>query len=182
MARVLSTAQERATVVIDAALRVFAEGGYRGTPVTAVAAAAGISPAYVFRLFPTKREVFIAALHECFDRIIDALGKAVRQGSSEEPAQVLEMMVGAYARLIADRHLLMLQVHALAASDEPEIRAALKAEQDRLVSFVAERSHADQPALQGFFARGQLCHMVAVLGIEGDQAPWARILADGLTH
>jgi AcrR family transcriptional regulator len=180
--RTLGTAEERAVSVVDAAVRVFAVGGYRATPVNDVAAAAGISPAYVFRLFPTKRELFVAAVHECFDRIIATVARAADDSGATDPDAVLGAMAGGYARLIADRSLIMMQVHALAASDDEEIRAAFTAEQARAVAFVAERSGAAQPAIQLFFARGQLCHLVTALGIEDDPSEWAHLLGDGLVH
>ncbi|MEK8171566.1 hypothetical protein NKH77_25505 [Streptomyces sp. M19] len=163
-------------------------------------------PAYVFRLFPTKRDLFVAAQRVCFDRIIDAMRAAVEDlpaaapssaapsaapsaasasaPSSSDPASVLAAMAEAYAALIADHKLLMLQVHALAATDEPEIRRALRDEHARLVRYVAERSGADRPAVREFYARGQLCQLVAALGLgsaDGD-GEWAAYLTEGLVH
>jgi len=53
----LSTSQVRRETVISSALTVFAHAGYLGTPVSAVAEHAGISTAYVFKLFPSKEEL-----------------------------------------------------------------------------------------------------------------------------
>ena len=168
--------------VVHAAVGVFANSGYRGTPVAEVAAAAGISPAYVFRLFPTKQDLFVGALHACFDRILDALRDAVEDLPAASPGRILAAMADAYAALIVDRQLIMLQVHALAASDEPVIRDALRAEQARLVEYVSDRSRAAQPDIQSFFARGQLCHLVAALGVEDVKDEWALRLTEGLLH
>ncbi|WP_028923728.1 TetR/AcrR family transcriptional regulator [Pseudonocardia acaciae] len=183
MERALSTAEERRPAVLAAAVRAFAVSGYRGTPVARVATEAGISPAYVFRLFPTKQGLFIAAVHACFDRILDALATRADALPSTAPApEVLSSMADAYAALIADRTLLALQVHALAAADEPEIQRALRAEHARLVRYVADRSRAPLPAVQNFFARGQLCHLVTVLGIESVDEEWAGYLNEGIRH
>lgn len=89
---------------------------------------------------------------------------------------------------IGDRDLLLLQVHALAACDEPRIEQELQHGYQRLVEFVARRSEAQPPAVQHFFARGQLCHLVTALGLAGgpDGGPAedasARTLADGIRH
>jgi len=182
MRKTLSTADQRRATVLDAGLGVFAVSGYRGTPVAEVASAAGISPAYVFRLFPSKRDLFLATLHTCFDRILDALRASVEDLPAAGPDAILSAMAGSYAALITDRKLLMLQVHALAASDEPEIQEALRAEHARLVRYVTDRSGAPQPAVQEFFARGQLCHLVTALNIEATDETWTRYLVEGLTH
>ncbi|GAA1988516.1 TetR/AcrR family transcriptional regulator [Amycolatopsis minnesotensis] len=182
MSKTLSKSEQRRSSVIAAAVEVFAKSGYRATPVAEVAAAAEISPAYVFRLFPTKQDLFVAATSACFDRIIDTLRAAVDQLPAASPGRVLAAMAEAYAALITDRKLIMLQVHALAASDEPAIRDALCGGQARLVDYVAGRSRAAQPDVQAFFARGQLCHLVATLGIEDSAAGWALQLTEGLVH
>ena len=41
-------------------MRHFAIGGYNGTSTEAIAREAGISQPYLFRLFRTKKELFIA--------------------------------------------------------------------------------------------------------------------------
>ncbi|MGW8378914.1 TetR/AcrR family transcriptional regulator [Streptomyces sp. ODS28] len=182
MPRSLSTAEARRGAVLEAGLEVFSHSGYRGTPVAAVATAAGISPAYVFRLFPSKADLFTATVHECFDRILQALRDSVEELPAAGPDEVLAAMADAYASLIADRKLLMLQVHALAASDEPTIRDALRHEQARLTAYVTDRSGAPQPQVQNFFARGQLCHLVVALGIDSVDEPWSANLTQGLVH
>ncbi len=116
----LSTAEARRPIVTAAALRTFARGGYHGTTVADVAREAKISPAYVFKLFPSKETLFVAALELCFDRrSSDAL--ALRSGRRARPVAGggADAMGEAYADLIADRSLLMLQVHALVGRGRP---------------------------------------------------------------
>ena len=60
MTRTRSTAQERRAELLAAALSEFAIGGLHGTSTEAIAKRAGISHAYLFRLFGTKKQLFIA--------------------------------------------------------------------------------------------------------------------------
>lgn len=69
----LSTSDARREVVVDAAIARFAKTGYHGTPINTVASAAGISPAYVFKLFPSKVELFVAALDRCYELVEQSL-------------------------------------------------------------------------------------------------------------
>ena len=117
----LSTSDVRRDTVINSAIAVFAKGGYLGTPITAVAKQAGISPAYVFKLFPSKGELFVAALDRCFELIHSALAEGADASVDQTPEGLLFAMGGAYASLISNRDLLMLQVHAQSAGDLPEI-------------------------------------------------------------
>ncbi len=49
--------------VLAAARTSFAEKGFRGTTIRAVASAAGVDPALVHHYFGTKDDLFVAALH-----------------------------------------------------------------------------------------------------------------------
>src|ERR1700691_6553441 len=62
-------AVERRELVLEAALAEFAAGGLAGTSTEEVARRAGISQPYLFRLFPTKRALFLALVQRCFDRL-----------------------------------------------------------------------------------------------------------------
>ena len=55
-------AAERREELIAAAVHEFAHGGLHGTPVERIARRVGVAQPYVFSLFPSKRELFLAAL------------------------------------------------------------------------------------------------------------------------
>ena len=177
-----STADARRITVIRHAVSVFGRGGYWATPVTAVAEAAKISPAYVFRLFDSKLSLFVAALDHCFARIEEALEIGAERAADADPATVLAAMGDAYAELIADRDLLMLQVHALGTAEIPEVAEALRRGAERVVTFARSRSRAPEAAVQQFMAYGQLCHLIVAIGLDGRSEPWARLLTAGMAH
>jgi AcrR family transcriptional regulator len=52
--------------ILDAALRLFAHQGYRGTNLREVASAAGLSTGNVYHLFPDKEAIFRALLERYF--------------------------------------------------------------------------------------------------------------------
>jgi AcrR family transcriptional regulator len=54
--------EERRREIIEAATREFAIGGLNGTPVEAIAKQVGVSQPYLFQLFGTKKDLFIAAV------------------------------------------------------------------------------------------------------------------------
>jgi AcrR family transcriptional regulator len=66
------TADERRETVLAVADRVFAERGFAATPTMAVADAAGISHAYLFRLFPTKSALTLAVVRRTNERLREA--------------------------------------------------------------------------------------------------------------
>lgn len=179
---ILSTAESRRPVVAAAAVREFAEGGFHGTTIADVARAAKISPAYVSKLFPTKEKLFVAALETCYDQVLDALESGADSAGSQDPDAVLHAMGGTYAKLIGDRTLLLLQVHAQSVADVPEIGAALRAGLKRMVELAKTRSGASDEKVQLFMARGQLCHLLVTAGVDGVSENWARLLDAGIRH
>lgn len=178
----LSDADTRREAIIEAALLAFADAGFQATPVTAVAARAGISQAYVFKLFPTKEELFIAAVERCFTRIEETLENSAQTVSSGDADAMLYAMGDGYASLIADRSILMIQVHAQSASDVPAIRATMRGGLKRIVTYVKQRTGASDEAVQRFIAFGQLCHLITTTDIDELGEDWARLVARGIRH
>jgi AcrR family transcriptional regulator len=179
--RTLSTADERRAAVLEAAVSVFAARGFSGTPTTEVARAAGISHAYLFRLYPTKSDLAVAVVERCHARIAGAFTAAAAQAEASG-SDVLHAMGGAYTELLADRELVLLQLHSHAAAvDDPAVREAARAGFKRLVELVEDRTGAAPPDVGSFFATGMLLNTMAALGALESKAHWAEVLRSCLT-
>src|SRR2546426_134491 len=78
------TAEERRDEIVDAAFAEFAVTGLYGTSTEAIARRAGVSQPYLFRLFGTKKELFIAAVNRCFRTTLETFMRAAegRQGEA----------------------------------------------------------------------------------------------------
>jgi AcrR family transcriptional regulator len=161
-----SNAPVRRERTIAAALPVFARTGFHATSVADVAARAGISPAYVYRLFDSKLGLFVATLEHCFALVRDALERGADAADGGTPEEILHAMGGAYAHLIHDRDLLAMQLQALSACEIPEIRAAVRAGLAATAQCARRRSLADDEAIESFMAYGQLCHVIVLAGVE----------------
>jgi len=178
----LSDADTRRASIIEAALSVFAQSGYGSTPVAAVATKAGISQAYVFKLYPTKEVLFVAALERCFEIILETLNAGADMATDRSPDGLLEAMGEAYARLIVDKDILMLQVHAQSASDIPAVKAVLRRALRDLVNLAKSRTGADDATVQRFVAFGQLCHLIVTTDLTELTDDWAQTLWKGMSH
>jgi len=179
---ILSTADARRPIVAAAAVREFARGGFHGTTIADVAREAKISPAYVFKLFPSKERLFVAALEDCFDQVLAALAAGADAADTPDADSVLYAMGSAYAELIRDRTLLMLQVHAQSVAEIPEIGEAFRAGLARVTMFAKSRSGGTDDAVQHFIAYGQLCHLIVTAHIDEIPESWAIMLAHGIRH
>ncbi|MGA2009109.1 MAG: helix-turn-helix domain-containing protein [Solirubrobacteraceae bacterium] len=162
-------AAERRDALIDAAVHEFAHGGLHGTPVDRIARRVGVAQPYVFSLFGSKRELFLAAVERCFTRVGDtftAAAAAFDPAIALPEADVLTAMGLAYVEMLnTDRDCLMLQHHAYAACDDEAIRERVRFWYARLVSHVEGLSGADQERLDDFFRYGMWLNVAAALGV-----------------
>ena len=179
---VRSTAQARRQEVLRAATAVFARTGYYATTIVDVAEATGISQGYVMRLFESKLGLFVSVVDHCNERVNAALADAADQVSGDSPEAVLDAMIDAYADLIADRSLIMIQVHAQSVADVPEIRDAVRRGLANLVDSAKKRSRADDAQVQRVLAFGMLCQLIVAVDLDEVRLPWARTLTCGIRH
>src|SRR3954468_2762505 len=115
------SAEDRRLELVDIAFRHFAAGGFNGTSTEDIAREAGISQPYLFRLFRTKRGLFLACVDRGHEQIADVFREAAA-GASEP----MEAMGHAYEdRLLPDRHALMFQMQSHATGDA-EIHARVR--------------------------------------------------------
>src|SRR3954453_18927789 len=113
--RTLSTAEVRREAVLEASMPVMASRGIHASPTAEIAKNAGISHAYLFRLFPTKSDLAIAVVQRANKRIYDAMAAAAAAAGPEDK---LRAMGEAYSELLSDRELLLIQLHSHAAAAE----------------------------------------------------------------
>lgn len=175
------TADARRVAVLEAANVEFALRGLHGASTDAIARRAGISQPYLFRLFGSKKELFIAVIEDCFARTLTAFRDAA---SGKSGADALVAIGEAYAdSLESDRTMLQGQLQSYAASVEDEdIRGATARGFGRLVDYVEAVSGADRVTIAQFFAKGMLMNVLAAMQYSLETEPkdsWAARLAEG---
>jgi AcrR family transcriptional regulator len=169
------SAEERRQAVIRAAISEFALGGYAGTATAAIADRVGVSQPYLFRLFPDKRAIFLAAARRCTDEIRQRFAE-VSEGLGPEEARAA--MADAYTRLAADREKLVFQMQmyvATATADESgdaEFAAQIRTAWVELWDLVQERlGGLDETG--DFMSRGMLINVLLSMGFPPDHRVWA---------
>jgi AcrR family transcriptional regulator len=164
------TADERRTQVLAAALPEFARKGLAGTSTEDIARRAGISHPYLFRLFPTKKALFIAVVDDCFQRVGDRFVAAAGELSGEA---ALDAMGESYGEHLHDSDRLRMQMQAYTASDDPDVREATQRGFGRLWEIVSDRSGLGPEAIRPFFAMGMLLNVAAAMDLPSSHASWA---------
>jgi AcrR family transcriptional regulator len=174
------TAEERREEVLAAAVEEFARHGFHGASTDSIARRAGISQPYLFRLFGSKKDLYVAAVRRCFRRTLEAMQRAAEGLRGEE---ALRAMADGYGELLAsDPTMLQSQLQTYAAAlDEPDVRDAVREGYGDLYAYVERVSGASRARLARFFAMGMLWNVVAAMGFHEDAEPeeWAAKLMAG---
>jgi AcrR family transcriptional regulator len=176
------SADERRDAIVAAATEEFATGGLVGASTEAIARRVGVSQPYVFQLFGTKKELFIAVVRSCFARTRLAFEAAARDwtpGDALECDSRLMAMGLAYKRLLADRTLLLVQLQAYAACSDPDVRTVVREEWGVLYRSVREASGASREEIHEFFAQGMLLNLGAATGLPGEAKNWTLEMFEG---
>ncbi|MFL5945902.1 MAG: TetR/AcrR family transcriptional regulator [Gaiellaceae bacterium] len=171
------SAAERRDEILDAALIEFAAHGLEGGSTDAIAQAVGISQPYVFRLFGTKKQLFMATVERCLRGTLEMFHTASAGLSGED---ALRAIGEAYVeRLAGDQTYLHAQMQSYAACDDPEIRAVVQRGYGELVEYVERVGGAPPERVAHFFAKGMLLNVLASMDALNAEAGWAQRLLDG---
>jgi AcrR family transcriptional regulator len=171
------TADERRTAVVAVAREEFARSGYHGTSTDRIAERAGVSQPYLFRLFGTKKQLFLACVRAGFETVIGTFERAADGLSGDE---ALRAMGESYMELLQDRIQLQAQMHAYAAATEDEeVRDVVRKGFGDIVAFVERVSGVDAARLSRFMAQGMLLNVVASMDLLDSDDRWARQVLQG---
>ncbi|MFE4260329.1 TetR/AcrR family transcriptional regulator [Streptomyces sp. NPDC056883] len=170
------SAEERRESVILAAMGEFARGGYYGTSTEAIAKRVGVSQPYLFRLFPNKQAIFLAAAARCMEDIRRVLGEAAEGLQGEDAVQGMSV---AYMKLIAEQpEKLQMQlqtyvtVAAAEAAGEPEFGEMVRAAWMELWDTLHVPLGADPQETSTFLAYGMLINVLSAMGFPPGHRVW----------
>jgi TetR/AcrR family transcriptional regulator len=129
-------AAERRQAIVDAALRVFSEGSYRGTTTAEIAREAGVSEPILYRHFASKRDLYLAAIEEAWKRLRTTWEDAI---ATEPPSAWIPIMAKSYVCLRDAKPVVSdLWMQAVVeAGDDEEVRKFLKRHVREVHSFMA---------------------------------------------
>ncbi|SNQ46339.1 Transcriptional regulator, TetR family (fragment) [Frankia canadensis] len=159
--------------MLAAAIEEFAHGGLTGTSTEAIAARAGISQPYLFRLFPTKKALYLAVVTDTFRRTAAQFERAVGELTG---ADALEAMKLAYGELLADPTYLLTQMHAYAGCYDPDVRVTARDGFRGLWTTIQRVTGLPTEDVRTFFAHGMLINVAASMDLASLDEQWAQAI------
>ena len=132
-----SLPQEKQQAIINAGYRVFSQNSYKNSPMSEIAAEAGISKSLLFHYFQNKKELYFFLWDKCAEMTIEIL----TQYGCYERAELFESMErGMRAKMEIIRrypHMADFTIKAFYEKD-PEISAAIQESYHRYFNFKAD--------------------------------------------
>ncbi|MDO0912542.1 TetR/AcrR family transcriptional regulator [Streptomyces sp. DT2A-34] len=171
------SAEERRESVIRAATTEFARGGYYGTSTEAIAKRVGVSQPYLFRLFPGKKAIFLAAAERCVEDTIRMFAEASEGLEGEE---ALHAMGDVYRKVVSEqpeRLMMQMQMYlAVAAAEQEgdhEFGEVVRTGWIRLWDTIHLPLGADVNETTTFMAYGMLINCLVAMGFPPEHRVWA---------
>lgn len=164
------TGPERRQQILRIAADEFAASGLHGGSTDRIAREAGITQAYIFRIFGTKKALFSELVVASFDRVADGMREAAGTATGQE---ALASMGECYHAMLEDRTSLLLQLQGIAACGDEEVRDAVREAFGRMWNTVVEVTGLDAVTVKAFLAFGMLLNSGAALQIHDVDQPWA---------
>lgn len=162
---------ERRAQVLSIAAGEFANHGLHGASIDAIAREAGITQAYIFRMFTTKKSLFLQLVGAAFDHFTDGMANAA---SGANGLDALAPMGQHYYDQLADRTTLMLQLQGFAACGDEEVRDLVRSRVAHMWQTIAATTYLDPVTIKSFLAFGMLLNNLAALDVDQLNEPWAR--------
>ena len=152
-------------------------------PVDRIARRVGVAQPYVFSLFASKLDPFLAAVERGFELIAEAFARAAAEydeGRAPADCEDALMAMGmAYKEMLAgDRDYLMLQLQSYAACDEERVRECVRRSYAELVRLAEELSGAEHEPLDDFFRHRMALNVSAAMGVDEISADAAWVQAE----
>jgi AcrR family transcriptional regulator len=174
------TAEERREEILAVAMDLFAERGLYGTSTDEIARRAGISQPYLFRLFGTKKELYLATVERCYEETLEMFQEASGGKTGEEALHAISRAY--HETVLRDPLRLQGQMQAYAACGDADVREVCRKGYGRLVEHVEAVSGFPSEDVRNFFAVGMFLNVIGSMQLLDAKEKWAGRMLEGLWH
>ena len=135
------TAAARREQLLDVGLEVFSRNGFHATSMNDVAEAAGVTKPVLYQHFASKRELYLALLHEEGARLLRSIAAAT--GSADSPRAQVEQGFTAYFRWVSDDFEAFLLLFGSGARRDEEFADEVRGVENAIATAIAPLIQAD---------------------------------------
>ena len=167
--------EERREIVLRESIPVFARYGFEGATTAEIAKRAGVTQPYIFKLFESKKSLFI----EACERNMRTTEQQMRDSAGGKTGKdAMEAMGMAYVgRMENDRDSLLLQMQQYAACHDPDVQRTVRTCMESIWNMVVQVSGVPVEEVAVFIAKGMMCNVLAAASSQGPNDPqWEPVL------
>jgi AcrR family transcriptional regulator len=151
------SAEDRREQILAAASVVFGERGYAGGTTDAIAQQAGVSQAYVVRMFGGKENLFRETAERASRRVREAFRATIAGFDGTEDLDTKQLALSmAYINLMADRGVLLSLLHLFALGHDASLGPIARGCFLQVYDIVRDEAGFTGPEATAFFSRGML--------------------------
>jgi AcrR family transcriptional regulator len=167
--------EERREIVLRQSIPVFARYGFEGATTAEIAKRSGVTQPYIFKLFESKKALFIEA---CERNMRTTIAQMRESAGGKTGRDALEAMGLAYVeRMEKDRDSLLLQMQQYAACWDEDVQRTVRRCMQEMWDMVLDRSQVAVEEIALFFAKGMMCNVMAAAdGSYGNDPQWQPVI------
>lgn len=164
-------AEDRREQVLREAITVFARYGLDGATTAEIAKRAGVTQPYIFKLFESKRALFIEA---CERNMRITMAQMRESAGGKTGHEAMKAMGMAYLdRMEEDRDSLLLQMQQYAACWDEDVQHTVRTCMQDMWRMIVDLTRVPLEEVAVFFAKGMMCNVLAAAGSYGSSdAQW----------
>jgi len=135
-------------MILESAQAVFAASGYANAGTEEVARAAGVAPSAIYRYFPSKRDLYLAALSDAGPRLA-SIWQAAARGAADPFEAIQKVGLDYYDHVQGRTPYTQLWFQALGDASDPDVRETMASNFLAIVDALTAQLEAGKAA--GFF-------------------------------
>ena len=167
--------EERREIVLRESIPVFARYGFEGATTAEIAKRAGVTQPYIFKLFESKKALFIEACERNMRTTIVQMRESAGGKSGHEALQAMGM---AYVeRMENDRDSLLMQMQQYAACWDEDVQRTVRNSMQEMWDMVVGMTKVPVGEVAMFFAKGMMCNVMAAADRSyGTEPQWQPVI------
>ena len=167
--------EERREIVLRESIPVFARYGFEGATTAEIAKRAGVTQPYIFKLFGSKKALFIEA---CERNMGTTVAQMRESAGGKTGHEALEAMGHAYVeRMDNNRDSLLLQMQQYAACWDEDVQRTVRTCMQAMWNMINEMAGLPMEETAVFVAKGMMCNVMAAADRSyGNDPQWVPVL------
>jgi AcrR family transcriptional regulator len=151
--------EERREVVLRESIPVFARYGFEGATTAEIAKRAGVTQPYIFKLFGSKKALFIEA---CERNMRTTMAQMRESAGGKTGHDALDAMGMAYVeRMEKDRDSLLMQMQQYAACWDEDVQRTVRTCMQDMWNMINDMAGLPMGQIALFVAKGMMCNVMA---------------------